>query len=63
MNIKIICPHCQKTTLTDKFSADEVRLFPGGYSVLEMECVECEKYFTLTVETKTEDEGSTTEAD
>ena len=63
MNIKILCPHCKRITLTDKHSAKEVYLSIGGYSVLQMECVECEKYFTLTVETKTEDEGSTAEAD
>ncbi len=47
MKIKIACPHCNEP-LTDLFSAKGC-LIGFGESLFEMECLKCEKRFSMAV--------------
>ena len=50
MKIKLLCPTCWKQ-LKDKHGAKECSILAGGHDFLDMECLECEKYYKIEIET------------
>ena len=47
MDIKIVCQNCG-SVLTDRFNASSVQITKGSYH-LEMECIECEKLYNMSI--------------
>jgi len=47
--VRLICPDCN-TILHDRFGAKRVYIKAKGLSALEMECLNCDKYFIIKLE-------------